>query len=175
LVYDTIIRTPKIPLPYPPDTKAFLYYHISPEKTRLAGELRLRVTSSDDAASFESGSDLLGTNGQPWSRPLSSLPKYYFPLYENLREEGFVPDDLDRVLPSNNLRYNQSRLCLYTLNDTFIVDFSHIGSFFYIVTEKDVERMPFFQIFWDNREECKSAPYTGAHTNLYRHLLLLLY
>ena len=39
--------------PYPTDTKAFLYYSTSREKPRIAGELRLRVISSDDAASFE--------------------------------------------------------------------------------------------------------------------------
>jgi hypothetical protein len=37
-------------LPFPPDTlttrKAFLFYSITPEKTRIAGELRLRVASS---------------------------------------------------------------------------------------------------------------------------------
>jgi hypothetical protein len=30
---------------YPPDTKAFLYYFAPPEGLRIAGELRLRVTS----------------------------------------------------------------------------------------------------------------------------------
>ena len=64
--------TPRTPLypPYPPNTKAFLYYSMSPEKTRIAGKLRLRVISSDGPASFESGSDLLLTNSLPWMRPL---------------------------------------------------------------------------------------------------------
>ena len=56
---------------YPPDTKVFLYYFTG--KPRIAGELRLRVASSDDSASFESGSDLLRTDGQLWSRPLPVL------------------------------------------------------------------------------------------------------
>ena len=51
-------------LPYPPNTKAFLYYSISPEKPRITGELRLRVTSSDDAASFESRSDHVRVDGR---------------------------------------------------------------------------------------------------------------
>ena len=42
------------------------------KKPRIAEELRLRVTSSDDPASFDSGSDLLRTDGLPWSRPLFS-------------------------------------------------------------------------------------------------------
>jgi hypothetical protein len=60
--------------------------------------MRLRLTSSDDPASFESGSDFLRSDGQPWSRPLHALPKYYSPLYDKLGEEQFVPDDLDAAL-----------------------------------------------------------------------------
>ena len=82
-------------LRYPP-VKAFLYYSMPPEKPRFAGELRLRVTSGDDPASFESGSDLLRTNSQPWSRPLYILQKHYLPLYEKLREERFIPDNFGR-------------------------------------------------------------------------------
>ena len=50
------------PTRFPSGTKAFLYYSMSPEKSRIDGELRLRVTSSDGPASFESGSDLLRPN-----------------------------------------------------------------------------------------------------------------
>ena len=64
-------------MPFPPDTKAFLYYSTPPGKPRIAGELRFRVTSSDDPASFESVSDLMKKNGETWSRPLFVLPKYY--------------------------------------------------------------------------------------------------
>jgi hypothetical protein len=71
---------------------------MSPEKPRIAGNLRFRVTSSDDPSSFESGSDLLLVDGQPWSRPLHALPKYYLPLYDKLREEQLISDDLDKVL-----------------------------------------------------------------------------
>ena len=73
---------------YPPDTKAFLYYYRSPERPRIAGELRLRVASGDDFASFESGTDLLRPNGQLWFRPLYALPKHYPPLYKKLSEDG---------------------------------------------------------------------------------------
>jgi hypothetical protein len=83
---------------YPPDTKSFLYYFTPPEKPRIAAELRLRVTSTGEPTSFETGSDLLLRNGQPWSRPLCVLSKYNKPLYEKLREDGFIPDDLDAIL-----------------------------------------------------------------------------
>ena len=158
---------------YPPDTKAFLYYFTSPEKPRIAGELRLRVTSSDDPASFESGSDLLLTNGQPWLRPLFSLPRYYSPLYELVREDRLVPDDLDAVLstlfPSGFPRYRRRQI-LYALNDTFIVDFSSAVTYFTVITERGVEWITLFA-FYESREMCGSTPYTGAYTN--HHLSIL--
>jgi hypothetical protein len=108
-----VARGTKISTPYPPDTKAFLYYSIPPEKPRIAGELRLRVASNDDSVSFESGSDLLLTNGLPWTRPLYVLSKHYIPLYAKLREEGIIPDYLDAVLSSFPIKIRNYRECLF--------------------------------------------------------------
>jgi hypothetical protein len=148
---------------------------MSPEKPRIAGELRFRVTSNDDPASFESGSDLLRTDGLPWSRPLYVLSKSYLPLYEKLREERFVPDDLDRVLltlPSAKPNYCGSRF-FYTLNDTFTVDFSKNMLTFFVITEQGMKKLPNKGLFCDQRRMFNRTPYTGAYTN--HHLSMLLY
>ena len=138
---------------------------MSPEKPRIAGELRLRVTSSDDAASFKSGSDLFRLNGQPWSRPLLHLSKHHPDLYENLREDGLIPDDLDTALAALPSESWHSRL-FYTLNDTFLVDFSSTKMNFLVVTEQGVERETLFDIFPDfRRHMAKRRPYTGAYTS----------
>jgi hypothetical protein len=147
-----------------------------PEKPRIAAELRIRVTSSDDLSesSFESGSDLLRTDSQPWSRPIYILSKYYSPLYEKLREERLVPDDLDAVLstlPSTKPKYDRRHL--FTLNDTFIIDFSNYASTFFVVTEQGVESLRIYGIFYDTRVMHKATPYTGAYTNY--HLSILRY
>ena len=155
--------------------KAFLYYSIPPGKPRIGGELRLRVTSSNDAASFESGSDLLGPNGRPWSRPLYYLSKFNSPLYEKLREDLLIPNDLDTVLAALPSKKFWSRL-LYTLNDTFIVDFSTIKSTFLAVTEQGVERLVLYDVFGDNRRGMRRnyRPYTGAYSTSH-HLSILIY
>jgi hypothetical protein len=155
-------------LTYPPDTTAFLYYFTSPNKPRIAGELRLRVVSSDDYASFESGSDLLGANGQPWSRPLYHLVSKYSALYEKLREEKLVPDDLDAALSTFPLKvpagkYRRGQL-LYTLNDTFIVDFSSHGPYLSVITEQGLGMLPFSGPFVQVRP-IPITPYTGAYPN----------
>ena len=153
-------------LSYPRDTEGFLYYFTSSNYPRIAGELRFRVTSSDDPESFESGSDLLKSNGQIWSRPLFIVSKHYTLLYEKLKEEQLVPEDLAKVLstfPDRFPKYRRSQF-LYTLNDTFIVDFSYPVQDLTIVTEQGVAKLNFIGPFIDGRVERESKPYTGACT-----------
>jgi hypothetical protein len=162
-------------LPYPTDTRAFLYYSLLPGRPRISGELRLRVTSSKDPASFESGSDLLRPDGQVWSRSLYTLSKYFPPLYEKLREDQFIPDDLDTAmaaLPERRQLYRLSQV-LYTLNDSFIVDFNSAKTIFFLITEQGLERLPLKGIFTDWRVIFLRNPYTGAYTS--HHLSILLY
>ena len=167
LIYETITLSGigKI-LSYPPDIKAFLYYFTSPEKPRIAGELRFRVASSDDHASFQTGSDLLKSDGQIWSRPLHVLSERYTPLYEILREDKLIPDELDAALstlPSKYPRYSH-RTYLYTLNDTFIVDFSHgKHQSLFVITEKGAEDLRLKNLF-SKTYPTPRAPYTGACT-----------
>ena len=138
-------------------------------KTPIAAELRLRVASSDHHASFESGSDLLLTNGRPRFRPLFSLIRYHPVLYEKLREERLVSDDLDTALSTlpfkRQISYRRTHL-LYSLNDTFIVDFGmYIGNFL-VITEQGVVDLPFLHHFTDARASCKTRPYTGTYANI---------
>ena len=152
---------------------------MSSEKPRIAGELRLRVTSSNDTASFESGSDLLRPDGQIWFRPLTYLSTSLPSLYNKLREDQLVPDDLDRVLttlPSRSRtvkswNFRRSHF-LYTLNDTFIVDFSRRLYDFTVITEQGIQKLLFNDIFYDARVSIVKRPYTGAYTS--HHLLKLL-
>jgi hypothetical protein len=153
LSYDSTFQTDGYQgRPYPPDTNAFLYYTTPLGRPRIAGELRFRVISSDDP-SFASGSDLLRTNGQPWSRPLHILPQCYPVIYEKLREEGLIPDDLHAVLsafPKKSSKYSRSQH-LFTLHDPFIIDLNSSTRVLYMITEKGRERFPFRSIFSDQR------------------------
>ena len=164
-------------LAYPPHTKAFLYYFMSPDKPRIAGELRLRVTSSDDAASFESGSDLLRQDGRPWRHPLYSVSKLCPLLYEKLKEDQFIPDDLNTALatlPSKKYTSHYRNHFFYSLNDTFIVDFNTTRLTFFVVTEQGVEQLVLYKLFSDSRLQHKLCrPYTGAYTS--HRLPILLY
>jgi hypothetical protein len=104
-------------------------------------------------------------DGRPWLRPLYALPKYFPPLFEKLREEQLVPEDLHRVLLTfRSVKYYRCQI-LYTSTDTFIVDFSNYKTYLLVVTEQGVERLPFYYTFVDGRKMYTSPPYTGAYTN----------
>ena len=140
----------------------FTHYSIPPGKPRIAGELRLRVASSDDHASFEIGSDLLRKNSHPWTR---SLLISLSTLYEKLREENLVPDDLDRALStslSSGLFTRSQSQILYTINDTFTIDFSNKTKCLIVITEQGVCRIAFDGVFSDYRDGGHCRPYTGA-------------
>jgi hypothetical protein len=161
--YDTFAMR----LPFPADTKAFLYYYAPPERPRIAGEIRLRLATDDSFASFESGSDLLRINGRPWSRPLYFVSKYYRLLYERLREDRLVPDDLDAALstfPAKKARYRQVNI-LYTLNDPTVVHFNIRSVNFLVVTEQGVEEIRF--ILKNTRGHEVQKPYTGGYLSIF--------
>ena len=170
LLYDSADKLNGREWSFPPDTKAFLYYFTPPDKPRIAGELRVRVVPSDDPSSFESGSDLLRVNGQTWSRPLHVLSKYYIPLYEKLREENLIPDDLYAALSAFPPRLPTGRYYtgqnLYTINDTFIIDLSIRGLSLSVITEQGMEALELYGLFTEWRVSL--LPYTGEYTN---HLL----
>ena len=166
---------------FPPDTKSFLYYFTPPEKPRIAGELRIRIVSSDDPASFESGSDLLLRDGRLWLRPLYFLSKIHISVYEKLREERLVPDDLDTALSTLPSKYPTScrSQLLYTLNDTFIIDLGSFSTILFVITEQGVATLPLRGQILDGRRNGGThfrgayAPYKGAYTD--HHLSILLY
>ena len=151
--------------PYPPDTMAFLYYSTSPKRPPIAGELRLRVTSSDDHASFESGFDLLTLDGQqPWSRSLYHVSKFCLPIYEKLREEGFVSDKLNAILSTFPSKLPRRRP-LYTLNDAFVIDFSITSQSLFAITEHGIAALYFPGPCVERRLGSRRTPYTGIYTN----------
>jgi hypothetical protein len=123
------------------------------------------VTSSDDPASFASGSDLLRTSGQPWSRPLYNVSRSFIPLYQKLREDRLVSDELDSslsTLPVKRLVYSLNQL-LYTINDPFTVDFGPNARNLTVITERGMATIQLRKQFFDGRVCCRGFPYTGAY------------
>lgn len=52
-------------IPFPPNTRGFLYYH-SPPGAPFAGQIRFRLVEDGDPSKFAQSSDLMGPLGVPW-------------------------------------------------------------------------------------------------------------
>ena len=91
--------------------------------------------------------------------------QYHVPLYEKLRENGLVSDDLDAVL-STLPRIIRKCQEIFTLNDTFkfVVDFSSQDLYFNVITEQKIETLQFVRPFVELRPTIRT-PYTDAYTN----------
>lgn len=74
-----------------PMSPAFLYYHLPPGLPETAGEIRIRLTSSPDPSSFDSGTDLIQRGGM-WSLPILTLATNpsYSGLVDLLLHDGLV-------------------------------------------------------------------------------------
>ena len=85
------------------------------------------------------------------------------PSVWKLREDGLVPDDLDAVLSTFPPEVSRAQN-FYSLNDTFIIDFSHIRLTFCIITEQVVGRLRFYGLVVEQRgTQTRRPAYTGAY------------
>ena len=127
-------------VPFPPDTRGFLYYHPAPaDKPDVTSEIRFRVTTADDAKAFAAGSDLLLLNGAPWRIPLlrlvgegrdSRTPSLSHLMAARLLEDGLVTKALlrkcRRLVKMTEVPAGLSRkIVIHSLGQPFPIDFAH--------------------------------------------------
>ena len=96
-----------------------------------------------------------------------TISKHYLSLYAKLREDRLVPDDLDSILstlPLKKFQYTRGQI-LYTLNDTFIINFSRSNLNLIVSTEQGLETLQFRDHFVDRRDLHEVNPYTGGYTH----------
>ncbi|KAF9031316.1 hypothetical protein BJ165DRAFT_1599301 [Panaeolus papilionaceus] len=120
-------------IPFPSGTRGFLYYHSPSDRPRIAGQLRFRVTPSDDPASFSHGHDLTFSRTSPrsptpWNIYCFNIPnnKAYASLHSHLVNEGLVEGSLvaaiRKMRPIQKL--DNGTKFLFTLSDPFEIDYA---------------------------------------------------
>ncbi|KAK0216548.1 hypothetical protein EDD85DRAFT_435829 [Armillaria nabsnona] len=128
---------------YPNQTTGFYYYWTHPDLPPTAGQLRFRLTPSNDPSLFKSGSDLLKPNGLPWTvsvARLFGLQKAYYAHI--LLEDGLVTKDL---ISSEYFRlHRQHRLqlqsvLLQSFEEVFPLDLPCRSQALNMVTPRGVE------------------------------------
>ncbi len=134
---------------FPEGTHGFFYYFSPDWAPRLAGQLRFRITSSPDPASFSSGTDLQ-RNGVPWSKSLASMSRWndgFDMLQHSLSRDNLVSEDtlsLCRRVASLPRR-NPPRI-LYAFGQPFYMKFGSKSAMHVIDTSNDTE--DFIFVIW---------------------------
>ncbi|TFK46224.1 hypothetical protein OE88DRAFT_1739672 [Heliocybe sulcata] len=60
-------------IPFPPDSRGFVYWYLERNAPPLSGQVRFRATTSSDPATFPSGRDLQLPDGRTWNIPLARI------------------------------------------------------------------------------------------------------
>jgi hypothetical protein len=156
---------------WPLHSQGFLYYFCPLNRPRIASELRLRLTPTNDASTFDQGKDLcftqpnpVGAVGHPWRRPLYSIAKHSGsrPIYERLVEEGLVSPELDKSiqsLPKLTFMYSRCQI-VHSIYDTFILDLASDWITLVAITESGIAKIRILRQFRDFRFD--KVPYSGT-------------
>lgn len=148
-------------LPFPPDTRGFLYYHIPPKAPPFAGEIRFRRAS--DPYGFHNGEDLLSSDKTPWSISLFALANRsaHVALRKQLLTDNLVsPTTLDEwaedklPLLQKVSPVGRDRTVLYYLRQPFFLRFTCHYISFYTVTREDIGFCLSLNPFMDRRFKC---------------------
>ncbi|TFK46194.1 hypothetical protein OE88DRAFT_1668055 [Heliocybe sulcata] len=62
-------------IPFPLDAQGFLYWHLDPDAPPLSGQVRFRITTSSDPATFPNGRDLQLPDGGTWNISLFNIAR----------------------------------------------------------------------------------------------------
>ncbi|KAG6828628.1 hypothetical protein H0H92_007220 [Tricholoma furcatifolium] len=156
-------------IPFPPSARGFLYYHIHPHLPPTCGQVRFRLTASNDPSTFADGTDLLGIDGAPWSMQTSLL---MFPHYDALRRrllrDRLVRRSFSETLKQLQMTFKLSRSSFREMNyleQPFMLDMSLHNMRFRLLTPSDVRYMLLVDLFVDTREfqthDVRPCPYKG--------------
>lgn len=135
-------------LPFPADSRGFIYYHTSPSIPKTAGELRFRLTQGDDPQRFQSGSDLLLVDGLPWNIPLAAIAhnRTHRIFRRLLLRDNLVSPALMDLCAGFPITRSRSRV-IHSLGQPFHVEFHHIHTAFLILSGSTCSRLILPRIF----------------------------
>ncbi|KAF9042423.1 hypothetical protein BJ165DRAFT_265949 [Panaeolus papilionaceus] len=138
---------------YPSGTRGFLYYHWPSDRPRISGEIRFRITPSDNPASFSHGYDLPQRPSKfrrqkPWCLSLLSIPqrKSYNCILTQLESDGLITNNLAEVVRNvASLRpISPASHLLFTLSDPLEINYANSPVItFRAVTEQSQHEMYF--------------------------------
>ncbi|KAJ7458587.1 hypothetical protein FB451DRAFT_1046772, partial [Mycena latifolia] len=116
-------------IPFPAHARGFFYYHSGHQSTPLEGDIRFRVTPDDSPSSFDSGEDLPGPSGFPWTilLPQVACRRGFAWISDQLVHEKLVKRWQlwrCREVFTPGVRTIYPEYTLFHLDSTFLVNFS---------------------------------------------------
>ncbi|KAF9475382.1 hypothetical protein BDN70DRAFT_996477 [Pholiota conissans] len=134
--------TSKSWLPFPPKTRGYLYYHVSPGHSELAGSIRFRLCESPE--DFEGGRDPLAPSGQPWGYTLLELAtrpvrEVFLPL---MLAEGFVDEEtISDLAKLRSPQEHHRSPFLFSLAQPFVTNLAFMKANVRILTRKKLTQV----------------------------------
>ncbi|KAK0232368.1 hypothetical protein EDD85DRAFT_847548 [Armillaria nabsnona] len=137
---------------YPNQSTGFFYYWTHPDLSPTAGQLRFRLTPTNDPLLFESGSDLCKPNGIPWAIPVGRLfglrdsPYVQMLFDDGLVSEDFIHSKYFRIY--QKLRLGVHSVVLESSDDAFPLALPCQNKTLHVSSSKGVKRI---QLYLDNQ------------------------
>ena len=131
---------------FPDRTRGFFYYHNPLRNIPTAGEVRFRITTSNDPSTFVTGTDLLGPMSLPWRIPLLAITnaERYKGLRQLLLEDNLVAAEVFqqcvRILDAPTMLTHRSRL-ISSFGQLFHLEFGSIHLALFVVTNNSCQKI----------------------------------
>lgn len=171
-VYQTYEHAKQAIVPFPAKARGFLYYHSPPHGIpQAAGEIRFRLTPSDDPSSFAEGTDLKLSDGATWKEPLLSIAKgvtkpssRYGAISNFLLDDGLVTAELlnkcNEITERAGFGLHRDSRIIHSLGQLFPINFSITRFQVCVLTEDKLQMLAFASPFLQHYIK-QFAPYTG--------------
>ncbi|KAJ7110622.1 hypothetical protein C8R44DRAFT_800346 [Mycena epipterygia] len=114
-------------LPFPPNSRGFLYYHSEPPASPLESSVRFRLAPDNTPSSFLHGQDLLTPWGLPWRILLPQIACHaeYTKIRQQLQHEDLATSEqFSQCRDVFHGHRIHPEYTLFRLDSTFLVNFS---------------------------------------------------
>ncbi|KAJ7631969.1 hypothetical protein DFH06DRAFT_1223346 [Mycena polygramma] len=149
-------------IPFPPDSRGFLYYRSPPHQSPLAGGIRFRVAEQPDKAGFLAGHDLMMAHGLPWHIPVWELleRRQFASIAKILAADGFAPPLFKEACAALNVE--RDSVFITALGEPWAVDWSTEFSRVYFARPFHTPTAALVRHPWYYRgSDLRKAPFTG--------------
>jgi hypothetical protein len=155
-------------VPFPAQTRGFLYFTPGPEHAPIAGELRFRRTCSSSPEHFAEGHDLhMDIDPDiPWTVPLNSILKSrheYVSIAASLLQDGLVSEEQQHEARNSSISSTApKRPVIHSLGQPFVLDLQIQQILMTIAYESNQLRFQ-LKLPADRRHGLMLLPWTGTY------------